>query len=82
MSASRTPHERAERAVVLQLLRDDHPPAWSRVELERAVFDREPLTLSDALAHLESGGVVAVVGERVQASSCARHLDTLDLLGV
>lgn len=44
--------------------------------------DVEPLVVNDALALLEGTGVVVVDGEIVQASPCARHLDTLGLLSV
>ena len=79
---TRTHDERAERAIVLQLLRDDHPPTWSRAELERQVSSLDALTVSDALATLGYEGVVILTGEQVQASPCARHLDTLELIGI
>jgi hypothetical protein len=70
----------AERAIVLQLLRDDHPHRWSRAELEREISTIEPLDISDALAQLSAAGVVALEGEQVRASGCARHLDALNLI--
>jgi DNA-binding HxlR family transcriptional regulator len=72
----------AQRATVLQLLRDDHDERWSRTELEVKVDDVEPLALSDALADLKRHGVVVVQGEHVVASRCARHLDELGLITV
>ena len=71
-----------ERAVVLQLLRDDHDEQWSRTELESKLDDVEPLALSDAIAVLERHGVVVVQGEDVVASPGIRHLDELGLVGV
>ncbi len=73
---------RVERAVVLQLLRDDHNERWSRAELEAEVNDVEPSVLSSAIADLECQGVVVAQGEHFLASRCARHLDELGLVGV
>ena len=72
----------AERAIVLQILRDDHPQPWPRAELEREVSDIEPLLIGDAFAQLHAEGVVVVEGEQVQASRCARCLDTLGLISI
>jgi len=72
----------AERAIVMQILRDDHPQPWPRAELEREVSDIEPLLIGDALAQLHAEVVVVVEGEQVQASRCARYLDTLELIAV
>lgn len=69
----------AQRAVVLQVLRDDHPERWTGVELERSI---EPEAVRAALALLTVEGVVVVDGEMVTASPCARHLDALGLIGV
>jgi hypothetical protein len=80
MQAKRNDPTMAQRAIVFQILRDDHDERWSRAELEREVSDVEPLVVNDALALLEGTGVVD--GEIVQASPCARHLDTLGLLSV
>jgi len=86
--SSNTPTQRpsklpvAERAIILLLLLDDHPERWSRAELESQVSDIEPLLFNDALAQLHAEGVVVVEDERVQASPCARHLDTLELIAV
>ncbi|MGA8111958.1 MAG: hypothetical protein WB974_21120 [Acidobacteriaceae bacterium] len=71
-----------ERAIILQLLRDDHDEQWSRAELEAEVDDVPPSVLSSAIAELERQGVVVAQGEHVLASPCARHLDELGLIGV
>jgi hypothetical protein len=71
-----------ERAIILQLLRDDHGERWSRAELEAEADDVEPSVLSSAIAHLERQGVVVAHGEHVVASPCARRLDELELIGV
>jgi DNA-binding HxlR family transcriptional regulator len=74
--------ETAERAVVLQLLRDDHDERWSYAELQAAVSDLEPSALTSALERLEQHGVVARRDEYVLASRCSRRLDDLSLVGV
>jgi hypothetical protein len=74
--------EIAERAIVLQVLREDHEERWSRAELERELYDIEPLQLSDALARLREAGVVHLAGELVWASRCARRLDQLGMVSI
>jgi hypothetical protein len=71
-----------ERAIVLQLLRDDHDEQWLRAELEAEVNDVEPSVLRSAIADLERQGVVVAQDEHVLASPCARRLDELGLVGV
>ena len=72
----------AERAIVLQLLRDDHDKQWSRAELETELDDVEPLALSEDIAQLKRHGVAVVQAEYIVASRCARHLDELGLIAV
>ncbi len=74
--------EQAERAIVLQVLRDDHPERWTRVELEVEIEDRTAQVIADALARLEAEGVVVLDGEHVQASVCARRMDSLGLVSI
>jgi hypothetical protein len=69
-----------ERPVVLLVLDHDHPEVWSRAEIERALNDTDSLAISDALAHLEAEGVLCMDGERVRATRCARHIDSLGLI--
>ena len=71
-----------ERAIILQLLRDDHDKRWSRAELEAEVNDVEPSVLRSTIAELERQGVVVAQDEHVLASPCARRLDELGLVGV
>lgn len=73
---------RIERAIVLQLLRDDHDERWSHTELEAEVNNLEPSALSRAVECLEQHGVVVALDDRVLASRCARHLDALGLIGI
>jgi hypothetical protein len=77
-----TDEEQAERAIALQVLRDDHPAQWTRAELEAEIGDRDAQAIADALMRLEAECVVILDGERVQASACARHMDALGLVSI
>jgi DNA-binding HxlR family transcriptional regulator len=66
--------------VVLQLLREDHEPLWSRGEIERELADVDPAAIGVALQRLEEQGVVRRDGERIEASPCAKHLDALGFI--
>jgi hypothetical protein len=68
-----------ERAVVLQVLRDDHPGCWTRAELVSSI---EPRAVQAALTQLEVEGVVILDGEMVTASRSALRLDALGLICV
>jgi hypothetical protein len=48
----------AERAIVLQVLRDDHLRRWSREELQVELYDIDPRALRKALRRLERHGVI------------------------
>jgi hypothetical protein len=72
--------EIAERAIVLQVLRDDHDERWSLAELEAEAFDVLPSVLSEALGRLRCHGVVVPCGTEVVASRCALHLDALGMV--
>jgi hypothetical protein len=81
----RAPHldpDETERAIVLQVLRDDHAAQWSRAELETELHDIEPLAINDALERLKASAVVHLDGEHVRASRCARHMDELGMVNV
>ena len=75
-----------ERAVILQLLRDDHERMWSREQLLTELdFDRSEIgreVVEQALRRLEQEGVIGVSAAAVWASSAARRLDELGLIGV
>jgi hypothetical protein len=73
---------RAERAVVLQVLRHDHAERWSRAELERELDDIPLLAIDRAVVSLAKNEVVRACGNTVSASLCARHLDALGLISV
>ncbi|HWX43989.1 MAG TPA: hypothetical protein VNY52_01550 [Solirubrobacteraceae bacterium] len=73
---------RAERAIVLQILREDHQERWSRAELAREISDFEAPMLERALGCLERDGVLHSEGEAVWAARAARRLDELELIGI
>jgi hypothetical protein len=76
-------HRKVERAIVLQLLRDDHGERWSRTELQAALDNIEPSALAEALERLEQQGVaLAPTADAILASPCARRLDDLELIGL
>ena len=76
-------HRRVERAIVLQLLRDDHDERWSRTELQAELDGIAPSALAEALERLERHGVALTPSaDAIVASPCARRLDDLELIGL
>jgi hypothetical protein len=73
---------RAQRAVVLQVLRQDHDPRWTRPELEAAISDMPQQAVVAALAYLAIEEVLGMDETTVWASKCARYMDTLDLVSI
>ncbi|HEY3864857.1 MAG TPA: hypothetical protein VGL54_02070 [Solirubrobacteraceae bacterium] len=77
---------RLERAIVLQLLRDDRERMWPRAqltsELQADVAEIDEAAVEQALRRLEQEGVVGCSEQEVWASSAARRLDELDLVGL
>jgi hypothetical protein len=75
-----------ERAIVLQLLRDDRERMWSRAQLEteleadQSEVGRE--AVEEALRRLELEGVLGMSEDVAWASSAARRLDELGLISV
>jgi hypothetical protein len=74
--------EIAERAIVLQVLRDDCDERWSRGQLEREIYDIDPVAIGEAMERLRKEGVVHISGRLVWASRCARHLDELGMVSI
>jgi hypothetical protein len=72
----------AQRAIVLQVLRDDHDDRWSRAELEREIYDIEPAAIAEALERLRQEGVVHLSGDLVWASRAALWLDGLGMVSI
>jgi len=75
-------HRKVERAIVFQLLRDDHDERWSQAELAVELDDFEPSVLATALERLQEHGVVVAEPEAILASSSARRLDALEVIGI
>ena len=72
----------AERAVVLQVLRDAHPERWTLKELTQEIEDMPAEIVGDAMRHLGGVGVVVLDGEPCKASSAARRIDALGLISI
>jgi hypothetical protein len=79
-------HTGLERAIVLQLLRDDRERMWSRAQLERELeADRAEVgreAVGQALRRLEGEGVLGASEEAAWASNATRALDELGLISV
>jgi hypothetical protein len=86
MPANHTPENDTyleQRAIVHQLLRDDdHTERWTPKQLQRVFSDIEPEVINEAVAELEAAGVAWRLDDYVGASRCARHLFSLDLIGI
>jgi hypothetical protein len=74
----------AQRAIILQVLRDDHPERWTRAELERQLPDFPPEEVEAAVEDLAAEGVLWINDDdgTVSASLCARTLDALGLVSI
>jgi hypothetical protein len=66
-----------ERAILLQVLRDDHAERWGRTELGRELYDVDPRAVGDALARLKARGAINLERQQVMVSVCTRYLSTL-----
>ncbi|HWX44744.1 MAG TPA: hypothetical protein VNY52_05425 [Solirubrobacteraceae bacterium] len=75
-------HRRAARAIIFQILDDEHAEYWIRAELKRKLGDFKPDAIDAALARMHEYGVVCLEGEELWASRCARHLDAIDVIGI
>jgi hypothetical protein len=73
---------RLERAIILQLLRDDHDPMWSRGQLMTELQSEQSEALEEALRRLEQEGVLGCSEQAAWASRAVRRLDELGLIGV
>ncbi len=58
------------------------PSAGQPKQLQRALSDIAPETIDEAVAELEAAGVAWRLDDYVGASRCARHLFSLDLIGI
>ncbi len=74
---------KAQRAIVMQLLRDDRDSLWSRGELRKQMPDFSRYRFDQALYFLEGNQVIVRDhGRGIRASMCARALDELGLVGI
>jgi hypothetical protein len=73
---------KAERAIVMQLLRDDRAPRWKVAELADEIADFDAALVELALVRLEHERVLERAGARIWASRAARWLDELELIGI
>jgi DNA-binding HxlR family transcriptional regulator/predicted transcriptional regulator len=71
-----------QRAIILELLRDDHEERWGVAELRAAIGTIQSGTLAAVLEDLEHHGLVVALGDWVLASRSARHIDELGLIGI
>jgi DNA-binding HxlR family transcriptional regulator len=72
-----------QRAIVLQLLRNDHDLLWTRSELKDEIPDFSRRVFDAALERLEDETCVVLDGEQgVKASRSIRHLDELELVSI
>jgi hypothetical protein len=71
-----------DRAIILQLLRDDHRERWSDKQIERALRDFKPEAIHNAIVRLEAVGVICCLDEFIGASRCAQYLDSLQLISI
>ena len=76
------PDEIAQRAILLQLLRSDHDPMWSRPDLQAAIEDIPPADIDSALQYLHQQGLIHLSGGLVWASRAAKHLDNLGMIAI
>jgi hypothetical protein len=74
---------KVQRAIVLQLLRDDHDSLWTRGELKDEIPDFSRLVFDNALELLEGDACIVLDGEQgVRASTPVRRLDELELVSI
>jgi hypothetical protein len=74
--------EIAERAIVLQLTRDDHAGQWTRRDLHAEIADVEPRVIDRALERLRDAGAVQISRGRACASPGIRCLDGLGMVSI
>jgi hypothetical protein len=73
---------RAQRLVVLQVLRDDHEERWSGCELADVLADVEAEALANAIAALTREGVLCAEGDVLWASPALVRVSELELICV
>jgi hypothetical protein len=71
-----------ERAIVLQVLRTDHPARWTRAELQAEIYDVDPAAIRRALRRLKTHGVICLEGKELWASLCTWRLEDLGMVSI
>jgi hypothetical protein len=74
------PSVRVQQVVVLVVLNRVEP--WARVDLDAELDHLARLDITAALTCLQAEGVVLFDGAQVEASRCARYLDSLDMIAI
>jgi hypothetical protein len=74
--------QKAERAILFQLLRDDHAECWERPELEEELSDVPPADFAAGLDRLKEQRIAQLSKGHVWATCCARYLDSLGVISV
>lgn len=72
----------AQRAIIHQLLRDDHHEGWTTKQLQHILSDITPAAMQDAIIRLEANNVIYCMDDFIAASRCTRYLFVLDLIGI
>ncbi len=72
----------AERAVVLQVLRDDHAELWKLEELEQEIPGLPVEIVRQVVRSLGGVGVVVLGEGTCKASRAARRIDELGLISI
>ncbi len=72
----------AQRAIVLQVLRNDHHERWTRKELKREIYDIKGRVINKALKRLQEEGVVDLDEEYVWPTRCAQYMDELGMVSI
>jgi predicted Zn-ribbon and HTH transcriptional regulator len=79
-ASKQVPRDRRRVQRVIALLTSERPDGLTLAELHAELDDFDRSTVIDALAGLQTEGVIAMDDRRVQASRCAKCLDMLALI--
>lgn len=74
--------QKAERSVLLQLLRDDHAECWERFELETQIPDIPADDFLKAVEQLNEHKLVGRRNNHLWAAPCVRYLDALGMIAI
>ncbi len=74
--------QKAKRAILFQLLRDDHAECWERPELEEELSDLPSADFAAGLDRLREQRIAYLLKGHVWATCCARYLDSLGVVSI